>query len=157
MKPKLYLETTIVGYLTARVSRNVITAGHQRTTRRWWKERRHAFALYCSEVVVEEAGEGDKKEAAQRLSHLAGIPVLDLSAGAMALSGRLLRRKAIPKGSEYDALHLAIAAVNKIDYLLTWNCRHLANASLRPFLDLVCKQAGYRCPIICTPDELIEE
>jgi PIN domain-containing protein len=157
MKPKLYVETTIVGYLTGRLSRDTVTAGHQRTTRQWWKERRHAFELYCSEVVVEEAGEGDKREAAERLAQLAGIPVLDLSPGALALSGRLLKRKAIPARSEYDAFHLAIAAVNKIDYLLTWNCRHLANASLRPFLERICKKAGYHCPIICTPDELLEK
>jgi len=157
MKPKLYLETTIVGYLTGRLSRDVVTAGQQMTTKQWWNTRRHDFNLYCSELVVGEAQAGDKAYAEERLVHLAGLPVLDISQMALALARALLKRKALPAIAENDALHLAIAAVNGMKYLLTWNCRHLANASLRPTMERVCKKAGYRCPIICTPFELLEE
>jgi hypothetical protein len=157
MKPKLYVDTTIVGNLTGPIRRDVVTAGHQRITRQWWNTRRGAFELYCSEVVLDEAGKGDKEKASERLSQLAGLPVLVLSPDALALSRKLLKRKAIPEKSENDALHLAIAAVNEMDFLLTWNCRHLANASLRPFIERVCKKAGFHSPIICTPEELLEE
>jgi hypothetical protein len=157
MKPKLYVETTIFGYLTSRISREVVTAGQQMTTKQWWKKRRPDFDLYCSKLVLAEAGAGDKEYAKERLSHLARIQILDISPSALALAKTLLKRKALPPKAENDALHLAIAAVNGMKYLLTWNCRHLANASLRPFMERICKKAGYRCPIICTPMELLED
>lgn len=157
MKPKLYVETTVVGYLTTRVSRDVITAAHQKITRQWWDKRRHAFALYCSEVVLDEASAGDKEEANERLSYLADIPVLEWSPEALVLMRSLLKRKALPLRARNDAGHLAIASVAGMDYLLTWNYRHLANASLRRLMERVCHKAGYRCPIICTPEELLKE
>lgn len=157
MKPKLYVETTIIGYLAGRASRDVVTAGHQKITQQWWKKRRHAFDLYSSDVTVDEASVGEEAQARERLSHLTEIPLLDLTTEALALARQLLKRKALPAKAEADAFHLAISAVNGMDYLLTWNCAHLANASLRPFIDKVCKRAGYRCPIICTPEELLEE
>ena len=157
MKPKLYVETTVIGYLTAPTSRDVVTAAHQKITQQWWKKRRHAFDLYCSEVVLDEAGAGDEQQAKERLAHLTGIPALELAPESMALARALLQRKALPVKAESDAFHLALAAVNDMDYLLTWNCSHLANAALRSIIERVCKKAGYRCPIICTPEELLEE
>jgi predicted nucleic acid-binding protein len=155
-KPKLYVETSVIGHLAAPLTRDIVTAAHQRVTRQWWEKRRHSFELYCSEIVVDEAAVGDEQRAQERLSHLAAIRVLDLSREARTLAGALLKRKALPAKAEVDAFHVAIAAVNGMDYLLTWNCSHLANASLRPFMERVCKKAGYRCPIICTPAELLE-
>jgi hypothetical protein len=157
MKERLYVETTIFGYLTARTSRDVVTAGHQKTTQLWWNKRREAFALYSSELVVEEISAGDEKEVEQRLSHLPGITLLAFSPEAVALAKALLKRKALPAKAENDALHVALAAVNRMDFLLTWNCRHLANASLRVLIERICKNSGYRCPIICTPEELLEK
>jgi hypothetical protein len=157
MKARLYVETTIFGYLTARPSREVVTAGHQKTTKQWWSQRREAFELFCSELVIEEIGTGDPSEATKRLSLVEGIAVLALSPEALALAKALLKRKALPPKAENDALHVALAAVNDMKYLLTWNCRHLANASLRSVIERVCKKAGYTCPIICTSEELVEE
>jgi hypothetical protein len=157
MKPKLYVETTILGYLTKRTSRDVLTAAHQKITQEWWKKRRHAFDLYCSELVLKEASAGEAAQAKERLSHLAQIPALAISADALALAKSLLKREALPPKSEDDATHLAIAAVNAMRYLLTWNCAHLANASLRPLIERICKKAGHHCPIICTPEQLLED
>lgn len=156
MKPKLYVETTIVGYLTKRASRDVVTAANQKITRQWWEKRRGAFELYCSEVVVEEAGAGNKEQANERLSHLAGMPVLLWSPEARDLAKVLVKRKALPLKASDDAGHLAIAAVAGMSYLLTWNYRHLVNASLRKLMEQVCEKAGYRCPLVCTPAELLE-
>ena len=157
MQPKLYVETTVIGYLTARSSRDVVTAAHQKITRQWWDKRRQAFDLYCSEVVLDEAGAGDKDLARERLSYLAGIPVLEWSREAVALAASLLKRKAVPVGARNDAAHLALASVATMDYLLTWNYRHLANASVRALIERVCKKSGHRCPIICTPEQLLED
>jgi len=156
MRPKLYVETSIVGYLASRPSRDVLTASHQKLTEKWWKNRRSDFELFCSEPVMVEAATGDEKEAAKRLSLLDGLTVLELSTNALALAEKLLKRKALPARAEIDAYHLAIAAVNKLNYLLTWNCRHLANASMQKIIERVCKKAGYDCPVICTPEQLTE-
>src|SRR5207244_6381895 len=99
------------------------------------EQRRHDFELFCSEVVIDEAGAGDVQEAEQRLSHLADMKELELSSEALALSRALLKRKGLPLKAKSDSFHLAIASVHGMDYLLTWNCRHLANASLRPLID----------------------
>jgi hypothetical protein len=157
MKARLYVETTIFGYLTARTSRDIVTAGHQKTTKLWWDSRRQAFELFCSELVVEEISTGNQEEAEQRLSQLVGIAILAFSPEALSLAKALLKRKALPAHAENDALHVALAAVNDMEFMLTWNCRHLANASLRSLIERVCKKAGYRCPIICTPEELLEK
>ncbi len=156
MKPKLYVETTVVGYLTKRPSGDLLTAAHQKITQEWWKKRRQAFDLYCSELVHDEAGAGDQQHALERLSFLVGIPLLESTSEALALARSLLKRKALPLKARDDATHLAIATVAGMDYLLTWNYRHLANAYLRVLIERVCKKAGYRCPIICTPEELLE-
>jgi hypothetical protein len=107
--------------------------------------------------VVEEISAGDEREAAQRQTHLRGVHLLAMSPETVALAKALLKRKALPPKAQNDAFHLALAAVNNMDFLLTWNCRHLANASLRILIERICKKSGYRCPIICTPEELWEE
>ena len=117
---------------------------------------RHSFALFTSEIVVDEAAAGDKVQAKERLSHLAGLEVLVWSPEALELAKLLLKRKALPPKARDDAGHLVIAAVAGMDYLLTWNYRHLVNASLRVLMQQACKKAGFRCPLICTPAELLE-
>ena len=155
MKPKAYLETTIVSYLAASPSRDIVIAGHQQVTREWW-ERRNRFELFVSEAVVEEATRGDAAVAARRTALLSGIPVLDLGGEVHELAKRLLLVRAVPAKALIDAVHIAVAAVNRVDYLLTWNCTHIANAAVRGKIEQACRAAGLQAPTICTPEELME-
>ena len=155
MKPKTYLETTVVSYLAASPSRDIVIAGHQEITREWW-ERRDRFELFVSEAVVDEASRGDAVVAARRHALLSGIPVLDLGVEVHDLADRLLRMHAVPAKALVDAVHIAVAAVNRIDYLLTWNCTHIANAAVRGKIEQACRAAGLQAPAICTPEELME-
>lgn len=155
MKPKAYLETTVVSYLAAAPSRDVIVVGHQQITHDWW-EHRHRFELYVSAAVVDEAQRGDSAVAKRRMALLQGIPVLDLDADVHRLADRLLSGHAVPATAFVDAVHIAAAAVNAIDYLLTWNCRHIANAAVRGKIERACRAEGLNAPVICTPEELME-
>ncbi|MFQ6091072.1 MAG: type II toxin-antitoxin system VapC family toxin [bacterium] len=155
MKPTAYIETTIVSYLTSRLSRDLIIAAHQQLTQEWWGDRRQEFDLYVSELVVQEAGAGDPSEAQKRLDALEDIPQLELSENCRSLARELLDRHAVPAEAVEDALHIAVSAVHGMDYLLTWNCAHIANAQMREAIEGVCRASGYEPPIICTPEELM--
>lgn len=157
MKPKVYLETTVVSYLTAWPSRDVIMHGKQQATRDWWAKRRQEFDLCTSQLVVAEASAGDPQAVQDRLRVLQGIPLLDLIPEAEALTQKLLDMDALPEKASVDAAHIAAAAVHGIDYLITWNCRHLANATMRSQIEEVCRGVGFAPPIICTPYELLGE
>lgn len=154
-QPKVYVETTVISYLTARPSRDVILAAHQQVTCDWW-EHRDRFALTASQLVVQEARAGDPTAAQERLDVLTGIPLLEATQEALQLARALLDSGAVPEQAAEDALHIAIAAVNGVEYLVTWNCRHLANATKRMQIEDVCREAGYEPPVICTPEELLE-
>lgn len=156
-KKTIYLETSVVSYLANRPSRDLIVAAHQAVTREWWERRRLDFTLFVSEPVLDEAGSGDADAAAQRLAVVDGIDVLRVTDAAIDLAERLLRSGAIPKEAAIDALHVALACVNGIHYLLTWNCKHIANAERFEEIQTVCVESGYKPPIICTPDELTGE
>jgi len=156
MKPRAYVETTVVSYVTARPSRDVVVAAHQQVTRDWWKSCRDRFEVVASELVVQEASAGDEEAARDRLTVLETLSLLEASPEALALAGQLLDSGAIPRAAADDAFHLAIAALNGVDYLVTWNCRHLANATLRAQIEAAIRAAGYEPPIICTPEELLE-
>jgi predicted nucleic acid-binding protein len=156
MGATVYLETTIPSYLAARPSQDLITAAHQQLTLEWWRKRRAAFRLYVSELVLEEAALGDQDTARRRLDHLAGIPSLAITGPAQALAGSLLSSGLMPAKAAADALHIAIAAANGMDYLLTWNIRHLANAAMRRGIEQTCRRAGWAAPVLCTPEELME-
>ena len=153
-KKTVYLETSVVSYLANRVSRDLIVAAHQAVTREWWERRRLDFTLFVSEPVLDEAGGGDPDAAAQRLAVVDGIDILTVTDAAIDLAERLLDAGAIPKEATIDALHVALACVNGIHYLLTWNCKHIANAERFEAIQAVCAESGYKPPIICTPDEL---
>lgn len=153
MLPRVYIETTIPSYLTARPSRQVRRQAHQDSTRAWWA-RRAAFELYVSRLVVQECARGDPTAAADRLAVLAGIPDLAVTPQAVALADDLADRMSLPDGARPDAGHIATAAFHDIEYLLTWNCRHIANPNLWPGIVSVCRAAGFRPPLIRTPDEL---
>lgn len=157
MKPKVYIETTIPSYLAARPSRDLLIAAHQQLTRDWWESRRPAFDLYVSEPVLEEASAGDAMPAKARLDLLANIPVLALTSGILRLAESLVTDGPIPRKAAGDALHIAIATVYACEYLLTWNCRHIANAEIQRAARLVVRDQGFELPIICTPEELMGE
>lgn len=156
MKPTVYLETTIPSYLTAELSRDLLTAGHQSVTREWWAARRVHFALYVSEIVIQEARGGDQRMARKRLEVLSDIPVLGLTQASRDLAKELVARGALPRKAAVDALHIAIASSSGMEFLLTWNCAHIANAALRPRIDAICRARGLEPPVICTPEELME-
>ena len=130
-------------------------AAHQQMTREWW-ESRERFELLVSQAVMEEAARGDATVAARRAAFLIGIPVLDLGADVHALANRMLAIRAVPARALIDAIHIAVAAVNRVEYLLTWNCAHIANAAVRGKIEQACRSAGLRAPAICTPEELME-
>lgn len=155
MKPKVYVETTIVSYLSALPSRDIVLAAHQQLTREWWA-RRERFDLFVSRPVWNEAARGNAAAAARRLAALDGIPVLLVSAEASDFADRLLITTVLPAKAAIDALHVGIAVLNGMDYLLTWNCTHIANAAIRGRIEEACRAANMRAPIICTPEELTE-
>jgi hypothetical protein len=150
----VYLETTVVSYLVSRPSVNPLVAARQELTRQWWDLRRHNFACYVSEVVIQEAGEGDFEQAARRLGVIEGLPKLAASAEAERLSALFLET-VLPERAALDAAHLAIATVAGIQFLLTWNCAHLANAQVLDRLEPIALRAGFKLPRVCTPDELM--
>ncbi|MBN1873751.1 MAG: type II toxin-antitoxin system VapC family toxin [Anaerolineae bacterium] len=155
-KPRVYVETSIVSYLTARPSRNLIIAANQQLTQEWWQERRTDFDLYVSQLALEEIRSGDPDAARERLRTIADLPRLILNEAAVDLAERFIQNEILPRKASMDALHIAVATTNGVDYLLTWNCRHLANAILRKQIERLCRVAGYEPPTICTPQELLE-
>ena len=151
----VYLETSIVSYLTARPSSELLAAAGRKSTVDWWDTQRDRFDLYVSDVVIEEAGKGNPEAAARRLEALTEIPILAMTDAVLALSKALVQEGAIPAKALDDSLHIAISAVHGIDYLLTWNCRHIDNAETKPVIRGICVVNGYECPEICTPQELM--
>lgn len=155
MNQKIYIETTIISYLTARPSRDLIVVAHQQITQEWWETRREFFDLFISELVVREAGSGDRLAAQRRLGALSGIALVELNEEIFTLANILIAEGPIPENSKEDAIHIALATVHGLDYILTWNCRHIANAEMRTGVSNICISQGYQPPIICTPEELM--
>lgn len=155
-RARVYVETSIVSYLTAWPKRDLVAAAQQEVTREWW-ESRGTFELYASRLVLREAAAGDATAAEARLAALTEVSVLEIVQEASALGRELVRQAALPAKAEADALHIAIATVHGLDYLLTWNCTHIANATMRPRIEAICRAAGFEPPIICTPFELMQE
>jgi len=157
MKPKLYLETTIPSYLVAWPSRDLVVAGHQQITQEWWTKRKGDFQIHISQFVLDEVAERDETAAKQRLATLAEFPLLAVTPQAMDLAAELRTPATIPPKAATDAAHIALAAVHGMHFLLTWNCRHINNAAIIPDLERICEEHGYKCPVICTPEELMGE
>jgi len=155
VRRKLYLETTILSYLAARPSRDLIVAAHQQLTHEWWSSHRQEFELYTSQVVVQEVSAGDPEVAAKRLELLADTQLLTTTSEALALAEELVLGGALPQKAAEDAAHVAIATVNGMDFVLTWNCKHIANARLLRAMSDVCFDQGFELPVICTPEELM--
>jgi hypothetical protein len=157
MKSLLYLETTIPSYLTSRLSRDLIVAAHQQITLDWWSRRRQDFRVFISQIALDEAAEGDRQAAAARLSAIETLPLLAVNAEVVSLTQKLLRERVLPRKATRDAGHIAVSAVHGMHFLLTWNCTHLANAEIFDAVEAVCAVEGYKCPVICTPAELLGE
>jgi predicted nucleic acid-binding protein len=155
-RPKVYIETSIVSYLTARPSNDIRAAANQNATAEWWDIQRPKYDLFVSEFVIAEASLGDSEAAQRRLKVISEIPELETTEEVRTLGQELINRGAIPQQAVIDAYHVAIAAVNGIEYLLTWNCTHIANALMRPKIEAICRLCGYEPPVICTPQELTE-
>lgn len=156
MNSTAYFETSIIGYLTSRPSRDLITAANQQLTRDWWEAHRERYDIYVSQAVVAECSVGDPQAAEERLEAIGDIPVLDVTEAAEQLAEQLLKQVPLPQHAQVDALHIAVAAVHGINFLLTWNCAHIANAVLQPSIEAICRTAGFDPPTICTPQQLME-
>ena len=148
MKPTVYLETTIPSYLTARPSRDIVVAAHQELTVEWWQQHRSKFDLFISEMVLYEAAQGDPSAASRRLGALTGITILDIDDPMRELARRFVGQGLIPARAVEDAIHVAVATVQGIAILLTWNCRHIANAAIVKGLQSICEGLGYRLPTL---------
>ena len=156
MRPTAYIETSVVSYLTARPSREVVTAAYQEITREWWRDAPERFDLVASALVVTEARAGDPGAARARLEALDAVALLDATPDAENLTYALVEGGAVPHRAADDAAHIAIAVTNGVDFPVTWNFRHIANAAMRARIEQVCRGAGSEPPVICTPNELME-
>jgi predicted nucleic acid-binding protein len=154
---RVYIETSIASYLSARPSRDLVANAWQRVTEQWWQHKRVHYHLFTSELALQEAGRGDADAATRRLACLKSIPTLLITDEVVALGRRLLSKRALPHKAIDDALHISVASVHGMDYLLTWNCRHIDNAELKPVFRDICQSAGYRMAEICTPQSLMGE
>lgn len=151
----VYLETTVVSYLTSRSSRDIIVLAHQEMTQTWWKQRRSHFNIFVSPVVIDECSAGDPDAARRRLAAIAGLRVLAATPEVERLLAIYHRELPLPERAIRDAAHLAFAAHYQVDYLLTWNCAHIANAETRPILASLNQRLGVATPNICTPEEFM--
>jgi predicted nucleic acid-binding protein len=157
VKETVYIETSILGYLTARSTDNLILAANMKITQDWWFNRSSLFDLYISEIVLEEITQGDTQIAQKRLNAVQNIPLLSVDEKALSLAEQFLLKSNLPVKAGTDAVHIAIATIHNMNYLLTWNCKHIANAQIQKKLTQISLEFGYEMPTICTPYELIGE
>ena len=151
----VYLETSVVGYLASRRSSDLIVAANQLLTLEWWTDHRAKFELFASQATVDESAAGDAVAARERLALLDGLPVLAVDSQTLLLADALMKHVGLPGKASVDAIHIVTAAQSKIDYLLTWNCKHIANPSFRHRIDQLLSDYGFASPVICTPQELL--
>jgi predicted nucleic acid-binding protein len=158
MLPRVYIETSVLSYLVARRNqRDLLVASNQELTHEWWERRRASFELCVSAVVLAEAGRGDPTLASARLALAETMTLVETSESAMEVANALLQRGGLPQNAFEDSLHIAIAATTGMDYLLTWNCKHIANGVIIPRVNQVIRSFGLEPPLIYTPQELMEE
>lgn len=157
MRPSLYLETTVPSYYVARPSTDMVILTHQHMTQEWWNTQLGDYEAFVSEVVYDEIRRGDADASRRRLEVIKGFPTLDVTDEAADLAQIYLEELPLPRKALADALHLAVASMNGMDYLLTWNCRHIARGSVKRLLPSVNAARGLSSPTICTPEELMYE
>jgi predicted nucleic acid-binding protein len=151
----VYIETTVISYLVARPSRDILVAAHQQISHEWWEYQRRSFECFISQIVIDEIQAGNIQSADRRMEIIEDLSVLEVTDEAGHLTKAIIDAGAIPRKAVRDAAHIAVATVNDIDYLLTWNCRHLANAQIIRSVSIVCNTQGFSMPVICTPEELM--
>ena len=156
MKRRVYIETTVVSYFAARPSRDIMVAGHQGATRDLWPELDWKYETYISAIVYEEAAKGDPEQARIRLAAIESFPMLDIDDEARSLAEKIVAGRGVPADYPEDALHIAVAAVNGIEVVITWNFAHLNNPFTRRMVRQIVENEGYVCPEICSPEELLE-
>jgi hypothetical protein len=156
MKPSVYLETSFISYLTAWPSSDLVVAAHQLSSRQWWRDRRQEFRLYVSQPVMDEIQSGDVQASDERRRIVTDLEMLAANEDALTLTASLIKHKVLPEQAMVDALHIAIATVHRVDFLLTWNMKHIGNARVRKSVTRMVEDLGYRATIICTSDELTE-
>jgi predicted nucleic acid-binding protein len=154
-RPTVFLDTTILSYVVGGASRDPLVARHQRITRIWWKRYRHRFELVLSDRVVQEMRRGSPAKSKERLQLTESIRSVVCEAHHEAFAHELLRPGALPLKAELDALHIAVAAFNSVQFLLTWNCRHLANPTIAGKVAQTCATHDLACPRVCTPETLM--
>lgn len=155
MNKSVYIETTISSYLAAWPSRDLLQAARQQITHGWWQQERQKYTLCISQIVLDEAAAGDPEAARRRLVFLEKLPLLELTEAVDDVAQAVMDAELLPPKAARDAIHIAVASVHRIDILLTWNCRHIANATIMKELRAVVADAGYELPILCTPEELM--
>ena len=153
----VYVETTILSYLVAFPARDVVIAGHQQTTLDWWTVRKNEFNCFISQVVIDEVSGGDPSEARKRLAVADTLDLLAVTLDAEKLTESIMNSGVLPPKAIRDAAHIAVSTVHRVEYLMTWNCKHLANAQISKRIAVICLAAGYVMPTICTPEELLEK
>jgi predicted nucleic acid-binding protein len=156
MKPTVYLETTVISYLAARPSRDLIIAGHQQITRDWWKYVLPLCDPFISPIVLEEVERGDTDAAQLRTEMIAGLPVLEIVPEVARLAESYFAATVIPEKARADSYHLALAAWHGMEYLLSWNCTHIVSGRVRRQIEEINAEHGIRTPVMCTPEELME-
>lgn len=157
MGARAYIETSVVSYLTSRPSRDVVVVAHQQISMHWWEHYRKGFDLCTSQLVVDEARRGDPEIAQRRLGLLEDMSLLEVTDQARALATTVVQEGLLSRRAFPDALHIAIATVHQIDYLVTWNCSHIANAVILPRVAAICERFDLLLPYVCTPEELLGE
>jgi len=150
----VYVETTVIGHIAGRPHPNPDTASHQRITREWWPTARSRYRLVSSRLTIDECGDGDPTAASERFELLRGIPLLADSLEAESLAMQLVAQLAVPASEPRDALHIALAATNGVQFIVTWNFKHILNPHLQSQIAATCRDAGFVPPVICTPEQL---
>ncbi len=156
MKPSVYIETTIISYLTAKPSRDLVIAAHQQITSEWWADVRPQVDCYVSPFLIDEASRGDATYAQKRLAEIVGFTVLEVNEEIAGLAQQYFAALQIPEKAKIDAFHLAVAAWHKMDYLLSWNCKHIASGRVQKMMQKINARLRVHTPIVCTPEELME-
>lgn len=155
-KPSVYIETTVISYVTARLSRDLIVVAHQQTTMEWWESTLPRCDPFISPMVIEEVSRGDKEAANLRLKKISGFPVLKITNEVRELADLYFRQTQIPEKARGDTYHLALATYHGMDFLVSWNFTHILAAPVKAMIQNINTSRGIRTPIICSPEELME-
>ena len=156
MKPKVYIETSVISYLAAKPSRDLIVAAHQQITIDWWETALPRYDAFVSPIILDEISRGDVNAVQARLEKVSAFPVLEVLPEIRNLADIYFSELDIPEKARADSYHLAIAAWHGIDFMVSWNCTHIVNGRIKMLIEEINARQGIRTPIICTPEELME-